>query len=251
LSRKLGQHFLLHEATLKQIAEAACGEHTARVIEIGPGRGALTKHLLPLTDELNAIELDEALIVHLRGKFKGEPKLKIHHGDVLATDLGQWGPAVIAGNLPYYIGSAIIEKYLAMSADFGTAVFLLQWEVAARILARGGGKAFGFLSVAVQVLCDVELVCRVPPKHFNPPPKVDSAAIKLTRRGELQLEDREAFLAFAKRCFASKRRTIRNNLLPYYGEQIAAEPEAQKRAEQLDTPGLLSLFRRLEAKRAE
>ncbi len=99
-----------------------------------------------------------------------------------ATDLAQWGPAVITGNLPYYITSPIIEKFLSLDSRFDIAVFLMQWEVAERLLAKPGTRDFGYLTVATQLVCDVELVCKVPPSAFAPPPKVDSAAVRLRRR---------------------------------------------------------------------
>ncbi len=119
---------------------AACGDHTARVIEIGAGRGALTRHLLRRTDELHAIELDASLVGYLSRKFADEPKLHIHEADVLKTDLAQWGSAAVTGNLPYYITSPIIERFLALDAAFNLAVFLMQWEVAERSW-RGRARA--------------------------------------------------------------------------------------------------------------
>ena len=127
---KLGQHFLVRDNILEQIADAACGEHVRRVVEIGPGHGALTRHLLTRTDELHAVEVDASLVRFLQAHFQLQPKLHVHSGDVLETDLSQWGPAVIAGNLPYYISSPIVSKFLALDDRFADAVFLLQWEVA-------------------------------------------------------------------------------------------------------------------------
>jgi 16S rRNA (adenine1518-N6/adenine1519-N6)-dimethyltransferase len=244
LPRKLGQHFLLHEPVLKRLAAAACGEHTHRLIEVGPGRGAFTKHLLPLVDELHVVEVDESLVQHLRQKFAGVEKLHIHHADVLQTDLSQWGPALIAGNLPYYITSPIIEKFLALDANFPTAVFLVQWEVARRLMAERMTRDFGYLSVAAQLVSKTELICKVDPKAFNPPPKVQSAAIRLVRKTEVPA-DLQDILTFASRSLTHKRKTIRNNLKPYYGAELDRHPAALMRAEQLGLPGLLSLYERL------
>lgn len=244
MPRKLGQHFLLHEPVLKRLAAAACGDHTHRVIEIGAGRGALTRNLLPLVDELHVVELDESLVEHLHRKFEGEEKLKIHHADVLKTDLTQWGPAVITGNLPYYITSPILEKFLALDERFPVAVFLVQLEVANRLMAERMTRDFGYLTVATQLVCAVELICRVDPRAFNPPPKVESAAIRLTRRNDIPA-DLQDILKFASRCFTYKRKTIRNNLRPYYGVEADRQPEGFMRAEQLGVPGLVSLYRRL------
>jgi 16S rRNA (adenine1518-N6/adenine1519-N6)-dimethyltransferase len=232
LPRRLGQHFLIRESILEQLAEAACGAHTPRVIEIGAGRGALTKHLLQRTGELHAIELDTTLTSYLQRRFVNEPKLHIHEVDVLTTDLTQWGPATVTGNLPYYITSPIIETFLSLDARFPIAVFLMQWEVAQRILARPGSRDFGYLTVATQLVCKVELVCKVPPGAFAPPPKVDSAAVRFTRKSEIPV-DLSGLLRFVGLCFTQKRKTLRNNLRPHYGDRIDALSQAHLRAEQL------------------
>lgn len=243
MPKPLGQHFLIRDSILERLAQAACGEHTPRVIEIGPGRGALTHHLLPRTEELHAIELDASLAEHLRTKYAAEPKLHIHTADVLATDLTQWGPAVIAGNLPYYITSPIIEKFL--DAAFPVGVFLIQWEVSERLLARPGTRDYGYLTVAVQLICEVELLCKIPPQAFRPPPKVDSGAVRLRRRSEIpaNLQD---LLKFVSRSFTHKRKTLRNNLRPFYGEKVDALPEAGLRAEQLSIDQFIGLHARLQ-----
>lgn len=246
MPRKLGQHFLVRDAILERLATAACGEHTPRVIEIGPGRGALTRHLLPHTDELHAIELDSALVEYLATKFAGEPKLHVHAGDVLATDLAQWGPAAIVGNLPYYITSPIIEKFTRLDARFERAVFLMQREVAERLVAGPGTRDYGYLSVATQLVCEVSIVCYVPAAAFVPPPKVESAAVKLVRKGATP-ENLADLLVFVGRCFAQKRKTLRNNLRPYYGEKIDGLPEAGLRAEQLSLEQFAELHSRLQS----
>ena len=244
MPRRLGQHFLTSDTVLEQLAKAACGEQTQRVIEVGPGRGALTRHLLPYTGELVAIEIDERLVGNLKRKFAGEEKLKVHQGDVLATDLTQWGTAVIAGNLPYYITSPIIERFLSLDANFPLAVFLMQWEVAQRLTAKSGTKDFGYLTVATRLVCEVELICKVPPGAFDPPPKVDSGAVRLVRKPG-RIEQLPQLLKFVGRCFAQKRKTLRNNLLPFYGRAADALPEAGLRAEQLQLEQFHDLFARL------
>jgi 16S rRNA (adenine1518-N6/adenine1519-N6)-dimethyltransferase len=240
----LGQHFLLHEPVLKRLASAACGDHTERMIEIGAGRGAFTKHLLPFVDELHVIEVDQTLVQHLQRRFAGEAKLTIHHADVLATDLTQWGPAVITGNLPYYITSPILEKFLKLDARFHSAMFLVQLEVARRLMAEPKTRDFGYLTVAAQLVANVELIARVDPRAFNPPPKVDSAAIRLVRRDDIP-PDLDDILKFVSRCFTHKRKTLRNNLRPYYGVEADRHDAGFMRAEQLGVVGLVALYRRL------
>ncbi len=245
MGRKLGQHFLINRAILAQLAAATCGNHAERVVEIGPGRGALTRFLLPCTDELHAVELDATLAARLAAELSAETKLHVHQADVLSTDLAQWGPAVIAGNLPYYITSPIIDRFLELDGRFPAAVFLMQLEVAERLLASPGTRDYGYLTVSAQLVCDVSLVCKVPPGSFAPPPKVDSAAVRLTRKAVVPAHRKE-LLKFVKRAFAQKRKTLRNNLRPFYGAAIDDLPEAKLRAEQLSIGQFEELHRRLE-----
>jgi 16S rRNA (adenine1518-N6/adenine1519-N6)-dimethyltransferase len=242
--QRLGQHFLVRGEILERLAAATCGQHTARAIEIGPGRGALTRYLLPRTDELHAVELDRALVAYLERKFATETRLNIHQGDVLETDLAQWGPAAIAGNLPYYITSPVIEKFVKMDACFRVAVFLMQWEVAERLLANPGGRTYGYLTVATRLVCDVELISKVPPSAFVPPPKVHSGAVLLRRKEQIPAQ-LDQLLRFVGRCFLHKRKTLRNNLRGIYGDQADSIPEACLRAEQLSIEQFVDLFRRL------
>lgn len=245
LPRKLGQHFLVRDSVLERLAIAACSDYTPRVIEIGPGRGALTRHLLPRTEELHAIELDPALVDFLQNKFSAEPKLHIHHGDVLATDLSQWGPGVIIGNLPYYITSPIIEKFLALDDRFPLGVFLMQWEVAERISAKPGTRNYGYLTVATQLVCNIQLICKVPSSAFAPPPKVDSGALQFRRKTKT-VPNLSDLLLFVSRCFIHKRKTLHNNLKPFrYG--IDSCPEANLRAEQLSIEQFIDLHAKLSA----
>jgi 16S rRNA (adenine1518-N6/adenine1519-N6)-dimethyltransferase len=244
LPRKFGQHFLADQSILRRLASAACGEHCQRVVEIGSGRGALTQALLPRTDELHAIEIDPILVARLRSQLSTEAKLFVHHCDVLETDLTRWGPAVITGNLPYYITSPIIERFLRLDANFPAAVFLMQSEVAARVMAPPRTRDYGFLSVFCQLLCDVELVCKVPPGAFRPPPKVDSAAVRFARRSAVP-QNWNSVLELASRSFAQKRKTLRNNLKPFYRGAIEREPEASLRAEQLSVRHFIDLHNRL------
>lgn len=244
LPQKLGQHFLIRDSILERLAVAACGDHTPRVVEIGPGRGALTRHLLPRTAELHAIEIDAGLADMLRGKFADEPKLHIHTSDVLAADWTQWGPAVIAGNLPYYITSPILERFLSLDASFPTAVFLMQAEVAARLVAEPNTRDYGYLTVATQLIADAEIVVKAPPSAFSPPPKVDSAGVRLQRKPKPP-PNLAGMLQFAGRCFRQKRKTLRNNLRPFYGEAADHLPESRLRAEQLSVEQLADLYQRL------
>jgi 16S rRNA (adenine1518-N6/adenine1519-N6)-dimethyltransferase len=215
------------------------------VIEIGPGRGALTTQLLERAARVVAIELDARLVEHLRRKFVEEPRLDILHQDVLETDLAQWGAAPIAGNLPYYISSPILER-VARVAPL-RAVFLLQLEVAQRLVAAPGSREYGFLTVQTSVRMTSRLLFTVKPAAFHPPPKVDSAVVLLEPRPQPpDVGDIDAFLKFVVQCFRHKRKTLRNNLAEVYGKELVdAWPEAGLRAEQLSIDQFAGLYRRL------
>jgi 16S rRNA (adenine1518-N6/adenine1519-N6)-dimethyltransferase len=215
------------------------------VIEIGPGRGALTEFLLARAGRLIAIELDPGLAEQVRRRFPDAPSLTVVQADVLDTSLGQWGASVVAGNLPYYITSPILERLFALGPLLRRAVLLIQREVAERITARPGTRDYGYLTVVANLHTVPEILFRVPPGAFSPAPKVESAALRLTPRPPIpDLPDPAAFLEFAGRAFRSKRRTLRNNLAPFYGPQADGWPEARLRAEQLSLDQLLDLYRR-------
>jgi 16S rRNA (adenine1518-N6/adenine1519-N6)-dimethyltransferase len=246
LGRRLGQHFLARQSVLERIAKATCPEGVETVVEIGPGRGALTSHLLAKGARVIAIEIDPVLVHYLRAEFREEPRLTLVEGDVLKIDLGQWGRVAIAGNLPYYITSPILEKTLALGERLIQAVFLVQKEVAERLIAKPGTRDYGFLSVQTQLLSAAELLFTVPADAFRPRPKVDSAVVRLIPRAGADGADHAAFLEFAGRCFQYKRKTIRNNLLAYYGrERLDALAMTKKRAEQLSIAELQELHRQL------
>jgi 16S rRNA (adenine1518-N6/adenine1519-N6)-dimethyltransferase len=241
---KLGQHFLVKARTLERIAKAACGEHTPLAVEIGPGRGALTGYLLPRADRVVAIELDSGLAEYLRQRYRTEPRLDIHEANALDVDWSQWGSGVLAGNLPYYVATPIVSRYARAPGLLRQAVFLVQREVAERIAAKPGGREYGYLSVECQLFTETEILFSVPRGSFRPPPRVDSAVIRLTPRSGLPVNDPAAFLGFVSTCFRQKRKTLRNNLAgAYQAECYASRPEIARRAEQLSVAEFVALYR--------
>lgn len=221
----------------------------ARLIEIGPGPGGLTAELASRTDELILVELDPSLAAGLREVYGTNPKVRVVEADVLQTNLGQWGEAVICGNLPYYITSPIIEQVLALGPLLQRAVFLVQREVGDRLAATPGSRDYGYLSVLVQAECRMERLFFVKPASFRPPPKVDSAVVRLTPRPQPLVADRRTFKRFISLCFRQKRKTLRNNLAGVAPREVLDQiPATKQRAEQLsleELAGLLGQLREL------
>ena len=219
-------------------------------IEIGPGRGALTEKLLKRAARVVAVELDPFLVDHLRHKFANEPRLDVVHADVLATNLEQWGRAPIAGNLPYYITSPILQQTVRGNAP--RAVFLIQKEVAERLVAQPGSRAYGFLTVSTALFASAKLLFEVKPAAFHPPPNVDSAVVLLEPHHRNWNVDMGRLLRFVGRCFEHKRKTVRNNLAEFYGKEwIDAWPEAGLRAEQLSIEEFVGMYARIAAAGAD
>jgi len=244
MRQKLGQHFLIKGKVLDRIARAVCPEREQLVIEIGPGRGALTRKLLERADRVVAIELDSELAAHLREKFKDEPRLEIVEGDALETGVARWGPAVLAGNLPYYVATPIIE--MTLRAQYRRAVFLIQKEVAERIVAAPGTREYGYLTVKSALFARAKLLFEVKPSAFQPPPKVDSAVVQLAPLPEPAVNHPDEFLQFVSRCFQYKRKTLRNNLAESYGRDVVDSwPEAGLRAEQIPLETFVEMYGRV------
>ncbi len=250
MGQRLGQHFLVKESILERIARAACPDRVPLVVEIGPGRGALTAKLLERADRVVAIEIDWSLAAHLRQKYASEPRLEIVEADVLAVDLAQFGAAPIAGNLPYYITSPILSRVVRLRP--ARAVFLVQNEVADRLAAEPGNRDYGFLTVSTQVFAKVRKLFEVKPSAFRPPPKVDSAVVELTPADPLvQHADLDDFIRFIGACFHHKRKTLRNNLAAGYATaQVDSWSEAGLRAEQIPLATFVEMFRRVQSPRS-
>lgn len=209
--KRFGQHFLRDARVLSDIANALGDVRDRTVVEIGPGRGALTDLLVERAGRVVAVEVDRDLVQHLRTRYADRPHVEIIEGDVLAQPIAGLvgGPYVLAGNVPYYITTPIIFHALEVPrAD--VAVYLVQKEVAERMAAPPGDKTYGALSVNLQSVVDVTLLRKVPPSAFNPPPAVDSAVVRVTPRAtpDIEPELERRFRRFVLAAFGLRRKQL-------------------------------------------
>ena len=210
--RRFGQHFLENEAVLEAMAERMAYGRQDPVLEIGPGEGALTRHLIAASDDVTVIEIDRDLVALLRQRFPG---LHIIEADVLRVDLA---PLLtpgrrIVGNLPYNISTPLLVRLLEMLDGVRDVHFLLQKEVVDRLAASPGSKEWGRLSILAQYGTHVEPLFDVGPESFRPPPKVISTFVRITPRpNPLPMRSREAFVAVLRAAFQQRRKTLRNAL---------------------------------------
>jgi 16S rRNA (adenine1518-N6/adenine1519-N6)-dimethyltransferase len=241
VARRLGQHFLTDPELLRRIADALDPSPDDVVIEIGPGRGSLTTELAPRVARLVAIERDRKLAHELRESGIGKRQagnVVVVVGDALQLDWHELASSTtspvspfsslppprikVIGNIPYAITSPLIEKALTAPLP-ERIVFLVQREVAERVAAAPGGKAYGALSVGVQAVCCAELLFRIPAGAFQPPPRVESALLRLTplERPLIGPEEGPAFRRFVTACFSRRRKQLRNVLMAAAGRPAA------------------------------
>jgi 16S rRNA (adenine1518-N6/adenine1519-N6)-dimethyltransferase len=213
--KSLGQHFLSDRAILERIADAVDLTGTETVIEIGPGRGALTDILVERAGRLIAIEYDRALAAKLVERYATRPTVEIVQADVLTVSFGALagGPYRLIGNVPYYITTPIIFQALEPPRP-DLAVYLVQREVAERLVAPPGGGDYGALTVNVGAAADAEILFRVPAGAFRPPPKVESAVVRVTPKSRplVAAEDESKFRAFVQSIFTMRRKQMQRIL---------------------------------------
>ena len=210
--KRLGQHFLTDPRLLGRIADALEATRDDTVIEIGPGRGALTEQLLARAGRVIAIELDRELAPILRERWRDEPRFTLVEGDVLAQDLGALagGPYLLAGNVPYNITTPIVFHAMRRPRP-ARAVYLVQKEVADRIVAAPGSDDYGALSVNVQALARAESLFTVGARAFSPPPKVESAVVRIVPREDpaVREAEEEPFRLLVQGAFGLRRKQLR------------------------------------------
>ena len=247
----LGQHFLKDLQIAQDIADSVDACPDIPVLEVGPGMGVLTQFLLPERRPVKVVELDFESVAYLKENF---PQLgaDIIEQDFLKMDLKEvFGgePFVLTGNYPYNISSQIFFKMLDNKELIPCCTGMIQKEVAERIAAVPGNKSYGILSVLIQAWYTVEYLFTVHEHVFNPPPKVKSAVIRMTRNATRELGcDEKLFKQIVKTTFNQRRKTLRNSISPILGKghPLAADPVFDKRPEQLSVQEFVELTNRLE-----
>ncbi len=231
--KSLGQHWLQDDPTLESICDSADIKKDDTVLEIGPGLGTLTKHLLKRAEKVVAVEFDAQLAATLPGKFSN-PRLEVVQDDILHFDLTGLPPKFkVVANIPYYLTSNLIRVLCESSNPFSTAVLLIQKEVAERAVARPGQMSL--LSVSAQFYCEVALGAKVSKELFIPPPKVDSQVLVLKYRTSPLFPgvDIVRFFRVVKAGFSQKRKTLVNSLS---GGLALSKDEARALLEVADIP---------------
>lgn len=249
--KHLGQHFLKDETIASKIADALSYTGYKHVLEIGPGMGVLTKYLLEKDIDTHVIEIDVESVAYLKTHY---PELQ---DKILSTDFLKWNPTeyfkeqpfAIIGNFPYNISSQIVFKTLALRHQIPEFGGMFQKEVAQRICAQPGSKIYGILSVLTQAFYHADYCFTVPPSVFNPPPKVDSGVLKLTRKTKYTLDCNEDLLfKVVKAAFQQRRKTLRNSLKSFnLSDNLKANTIFGQRPEQLSVEAFIELTTAIES----
>ncbi|MCL5669077.1 MAG: 16S rRNA (adenine(1518)-N(6)/adenine(1519)-N(6))-dimethyltransferase RsmA [Gammaproteobacteria bacterium] len=254
--KRFGQHFLHDQTVIQRIIAALHPQTGDHMVEIGPGHGALTRPLLAAVGALDVIELDRDLIPLLQAECAGMGELRIHQADALKFDfttLAKSGERLrIVGNLPYNISTPLLFHLLDQTRAIQDMHFMLQKEVVQRMVAAPGGKDYGRLSVMLQYRCEMEKLFAVGAGAFSPPPKVESAVVRMTPRTQpaVHIQDESLFARVVSAAFAQRRKTLRNSLKTLLTEQqiraLGIAPDA--RAEQLSLEQFALLSNALHAR---
>lgn len=242
LKKSLGQHFLKDETVTKRIVEELNTISYKQLLEVGPGAGALTKYLQTIQNiDFKAVELDNEKVLYLKKTY---PTLesRIIEGSILDIEAPFENDFVVIGNFPYNISSQILFKILDWKDQVTDAIGMFQKEVADRVAAGPGSKTYGILSVLVQTYYDVKYLFDVPPESFNPPPKVMSGVIRLTKRSELpNFKSERSLFVLVKLAFNQRRKTLRNATKSLFSAEVLQDPIFDKRAEQLSVDDFAAL----------
>ena len=237
--KRFGQNFLNDRQVIERIVSTISPKKKDDIVEIGPGKGAITFPLLEQLDKLNVVEIDRDLIALLRSNQN--TKLIIHEADALSFDFGQISNNLrVVGNLPYNISSPLLFHLLNQKDNIIDMTFMLQKEVVDRIVAKNNCKDFGRLSVMMQSFFDVDSIFTVPKESFNPQPKIESAIVYLKTKQKPLISDVKLLEKVVKVCFSKRRKTLRNCLKSYLNQE-QTEIDLSKRAEMLSVKNFITL----------
>jgi 16S rRNA (adenine1518-N6/adenine1519-N6)-dimethyltransferase len=257
--KSLGQNFLVDPNYQRKIIDALALEPDDAVIEIGPGTGALTQHIVGKVRSFTAIELDDQLAAALQKEYGERPGFRLIHQDVMTVDLGDVSQSKIVGNIPYNITSPLIFKLLEREARPRELLLMVQKEVADRIVAQAGGGEFGALTVGVQSVANVERLFVVPRGAFRPAPNVDSAVVRIVPHRPIPLSPAEELdlRALTRAAFSWRRKQLQNILRNAEGYAMTTEQVQQiaertglrlsDRPEQVTPAQFIALARELRA----
>ncbi len=247
--KSLGQHFLVDQHYIARIVAAIRPEAADRMVEIGPGPGALTRPLLETLPHLDVVEVDREMVARLQAEFPVD-RLSVHSVDALVYDFASLGPSLrVVGNLPYNISSPLLFHLAASAEAIVDMTFMLQKEVVDRMAAAPDTPDYGRLSVMLQSRFKVTKLFNVPPGAFQPPPKVDSAIVRLVplALAEVPYQDAKVFAEVVARAFGQRRKTLRNTLRGWVDEalfnELAIDP--RRRGETLTVFEFAALANRL------
>jgi 16S rRNA (adenine1518-N6/adenine1519-N6)-dimethyltransferase len=234
--KSLGQHFLRDPQYVQRLVSSIT-PGTEYIVEIGPGTGMLTRYLVGLRAKLLLIEKDSVLAGRAKTKWEDSHDIEVREADALAFDLLRYyhdNPFTVVGNFPYNISSQIVFRILDLYQSVPEMVGMFQFEVARRIVAGPGSKEYGILSVLVASRYERELLFSVPPEAFDPPPKVTSAVVRLTRRSDPELPcGFRTLQRVVRAAFGQRRKMLRNSLLSLFPVDFLKAPRFEKRPEHL------------------
>jgi 16S rRNA (adenine1518-N6/adenine1519-N6)-dimethyltransferase len=246
LKKSLGQHFLKDESVCHRIVEALQQKQFERLLEVGPGGGALTKYLIQLPNiDFKLVEIDREKVDFLHKTY---PQLigKIKEESILDVTVPFDQPFTLIGNFPYNISTQIVFKVIEWREQIETMIGMFQKEVAERICAGPGNKEYGILSVLSQAYFKTTYLFDVDEDAFNPPPKVKSGVIQFDYLGNpYGIQQHRKFLVLVKAAFGQRRKQLRNPLKPYFKKEILLDPIFTKRAEQLSVQDFVDLLNRM------
>ena len=237
--KRFGQNFLIDRQVIERIVSTISPKKDDDIVEIGPGKGAITFPLLEQLNKLNVIEIDRDLTALLQSSQN--TKLIIHEANALSFDFSQISNNLrVVGNLPYNISSPLLFNLLSQKDNIIDMTFMLQKEVVDRIVAKNNCKDFGRLSVMMQSFFDVELIFTVPKESFNPQPKIESAVVYLKTKQKPLIDDIKLLEKVVKICFSQRRKTLKNCLKSYL-DQKQTEIDLSQRAEMLSVENFITL----------